>query len=140
MMLRLEHISVAYGKHKALHDVSVDIAPSRATAILGANGAGKSTLLKTVAGLVRPQPGGKILFDDRPIEQEAPHRIVAAGIALVPEGRRLFGEMSVGDNLRVGGCSAGGRAGESERLERQLAIFPRLAERRRQLAKTMSGG
>ena len=139
-MLRLEHISVAYGKHEALHDVNVDIAPSRATAILGANGAGKSTLLKTVAGLVRPQPGGKILFDGRPIEQEAPHRIVAAGIALVPEGRRLFGEMSVIDNLRIGAYPERARAGQSERLERQLMLFPRLAERRQQLAKTMSGG
>ena len=118
----------------------VDIAPSRTTAILGANGAGKSTLLKTVAGLVRPQPGGRILFDGRPIEQEAPHRIVAAGIALVPEGRRLFGEMSVMDNLRIGAYPERARAGESERLERQLTLFPRLAERRQQLAKTMSGG
>src|SRR5580700_11405643 len=139
-MLRLEHISVAYGKHEALHDVTVDIAPSRTTAILGANGAGKSTLLKTVAGLVRPLPGGRILFDDRPIEKEALHRIVAAGIALVPEGRRLFGEMSVMDNLRVGAYPQRARAGESERLERQLMLFPRLAERRHQLAKTMSGG
>ncbi len=139
-MLRLEHVSVAYGKHEALHDVTVDIAPSRTTAILGANGAGKSTLLKAVAGLVRPLPGGRILFDDRPIEQEAPHRIVAAGIALVPEGRRLFGEMSVIDNLRIGAYPERARAGESERLERQLTLFPRLAERRQQLAKTMSGG
>ena len=139
-MLRLEHIGVVYGKHEALHDVTVDIAPSRTTAILGANGAGKSTLLKTIAGLVRPLPGGRILFDDRPIEQEAPHRIVAAGIALVPEGRRLFGEMSVIDNLRLGAYPERARAGESERLERQLTLFPRLAERRQQLAKTMSGG
>ena len=139
-MLRLEHISVAYGKHEALHDVTVDIAPSRTTAILGANGAGKSTLLKTVAGLVRPQPGGRILFHDRPIEHEAPHRIVAAGIALVPEGRRLFGEMSVIDNLRIGAYPERARAGKSERLKRQLTLFPRLAERRQQLAKTMSGG
>src|ERR1700729_3748605 len=128
MMLRLEHISVAYGKHKALHDVSVDIAPSRATAILGANGAGKSTLLKTVAGLVRPQAGGKVLFDGRPIEQEAPHRIVAAGIALVPEGRRLFGEMSVIDNLRIGAYPERARAGQSERLERQLPLFSPFAQ------------
>jgi len=139
-MLRLEHVSVAYGKHEALHDVTVDIAQGRTTAILGANGAGKSTLLKTVAGLVRPLPGGRILFHDRPIEHEAPHRIVAAGIALVPEGRRLFGEMSVMDNLRIGAYPERARAGESARLERQLTMFPRLAERRQQLAKTMSGG
>jgi branched-chain amino acid transport system ATP-binding protein len=139
-MLRLEHVSVAYGKHEALHDVTLDVAVSRATAILGANGAGKTTLLKTIAGLVRAQPGGRILFEDRPIESEAPHRIVAAGIALVPEGRRLFGDMSVMDNLQIGAYPKRSRAGESERLERQLALFPRLAERRHQLAKTMSGG
>ncbi|MGH6922751.1 MAG: ABC transporter ATP-binding protein [Propylenella sp.] len=139
-MLRLEHISVAYGKHEALHDVTLDVAVSRATAILGANGAGKTTLLKTIAGLVRPQPGGRILFENRPIEQDAPHRIVTAGIALVPEGRRLFGDMSVMDNLQIGAYPKRSRAGEAERLERQLALFPRLAERRHQLAKTMSGG
>jgi branched-chain amino acid transport system ATP-binding protein len=139
-MLRLEHVSVAYGKHEALHDVTLEVAASRTTVILGANGAGKTTLLKTVAGLIRPQPGGRILFEDRPIEAEAPHRIVAAGIALVPEGRRLFGEMSVMENLRLGAYPDRARAGEQERLERQLAMFPRLAERRHQLARTMSGG
>ena len=139
-MLRLEHVSVAYGKHEALHDVTVDIAPGRTTAILGANGAGKTTLLKAVAGLVRSLPGGRILFDNQPIEHEAPHRIVAAGIALVPEGRRLFGEMSVIDNLRIGAYPERARVGVAERLERQLTLFPRLAERRSQLAKTMSGG
>jgi branched-chain amino acid transport system ATP-binding protein len=139
-MLRIEHISVAYGKHEALHDVTLDVAASRTTAILGANGAGKTTLLKTVAGLVRARPGGRILFDERPIEADAPHAIVAAGIALVPEGRRLFGDMSVIDNLRVGAYTEHARPGESERLERQLTLFPRLAERRHQLAKTMSGG
>ena len=139
-MLRLEHVSVAYGKHEALHDVSLDAVASRTTAILGANCAGKTTLLKTIAGLVRSRPGGKVLFEDRPIENEAPHRVVAAGIALVPEGRRLFGEMSVMDNLRLGAYPARARAGEAERLERQLTLFPRLAERRNQLARTMSGG
>ena len=111
-MLRLEHINVAYGQHEALHDVTVDIAPSRTTAIFCADGAGKSTLLKAVAGLVRPLPGGRILFNDRSIEQLAPHHIVAAGIALVPEGRRLFGEMSVIDNLRIGAYPQRARAGE----------------------------
>jgi branched-chain amino acid transport system ATP-binding protein len=139
-MLRLEHVSVAYGKHEALHDVTLDVAVGRTTAILGANGAGKTTLLKTVAGLVRPRPGGKVVFEDRAIEGEAPHRIVAAGIALVPEGRRLFGEMSVMDNLRLGAYPARARAGEQERLERLLSLFPRLADRRSQLARTMSGG
>ncbi|MGD9924870.1 MAG: ABC transporter ATP-binding protein [Pseudorhodoplanes sp.] len=139
-MLRLENISVAYGKHEALHGVSIEVPAARTTVILGANGAGKTTLLKTIAGLVQPKPGGRILFEDRPIENEPPHRIVSAGIALVPEGRRLFGEMTVIDNLRLGSYPERARADEARQLERQLATFPRLAERRNQLARTMSGG
>jgi branched-chain amino acid transport system ATP-binding protein len=139
-MLRLEHISVAYGKHEALHDVTLDIESGRTTVILGANGAGKTTLLKTIAGLVRPRPGGRILFEGRPIEAESPHRMVAAGIALVPEGRRLFGDMTVMDNLRMGAYARHARANEARQLEKQLALFPLLAQRRNQLAKTMSGG
>jgi branched-chain amino acid transport system ATP-binding protein len=139
-MLRLEQVSVVYGKHEALRQITLEMAAGRKTAILGANGAVKTTLLKTVAGLVRPQAGGRILFEDRPIEREEPHRIVAAGIALVPEGRRLFGEMSVLENLSLGAYPSRARSGERERLERQLTLFPRLAERRHQLAKTMSGG
>ena len=102
-MLRLENISVAYGKHEALHDVTLDAAAGRTTVILGANGAGKTTLLKTVAGLVRAQPGGRILFEDQPIENDGRRTGSSQrGIALVPEGRRLFGEMTVIDNLRLG--------------------------------------
>jgi len=139
-MLRLEHISVAYGKHEALHDVSVEIEPSRTTVILGANGAGKTTLLNTIAGLVRARPGGRILFEERPIEHEAPHNIVENGIAMVPEGRRLFGDMSVIDNIRLGGYPRRARAKEAAGIDKMLAMFPRLAERRNQLARTMSGG
>jgi branched-chain amino acid transport system ATP-binding protein len=139
-MLRLENISVAYGKHEALHDVTLDADAGRTTVILGANGAGKTTLLKTVAGLVQPRPGGRILFEGQPIENVAPHKIVAAGIALVPEGRRLFGEMTVVENLRLGAYTEHARADEKSQLDRMLHLFPRLAERRNQLAKTMSGG
>jgi branched-chain amino acid transport system ATP-binding protein len=139
-MLRLEKISVAYGKHEALHEVSIEIEPSRTTVILGANGAGKTTLLNTIAGLVRARPGGRILFGDKQIEHEQTHNVVASGIALVPEGRRLFGDMTVIDNLRLGAYPAHARSQEEERLERQLTMFPRLAERRNQLARTMSGG
>jgi branched-chain amino acid transport system ATP-binding protein len=131
---------VAYGKHEALHGVSLDVPAARTTVILGANGAGKTTLLKTIAGLVQAKPGGRILFGDRAIENEPPHRIVSAGIALVPDGRRLFGDMTVIDNLRLGSYPEHARAHEARQLEKQLAIFPRLAERRDQLAKTMSGG
>src|SRR5262245_9581448 len=139
-MLRLENVTVAYGKHEALHAVSLDVEAGRTTVILGANGAGKTTLLNTIAGLVRPQPGGRILFEGRSIEAEPPHRMVAAGIALVPEGRRLFGQMTVMDNLRMGAYTRHARAGEEGRLSGVLAMFPRLAERRAQLANTMSGG
>jgi branched-chain amino acid transport system ATP-binding protein len=139
-MLRLEHVSVVYGKHEALHDVSLEAEAGRTTVILGANGAGKTTLLKTIAGLVRPQPGGRILFGGLPIETAPPHKIVAAGIALVPEGRRLFGEMTVVENLRLGAYTEHARADEEAQLERMLTLFPRLAERRGQFAKTMSGG
>jgi branched-chain amino acid transport system ATP-binding protein len=139
-MLRLEHISVWYGKHEALHDVTLDAAAGRTTVILGANGAGKTTLLKTIGGLVRPRPGGRILFDGVPLEHVPPHRIVSHGIALVPEGRRLFGDMTVIDNLRLGAYTEHARADEEQQLERMLVLFPRLAERRNQLAKTMSGG
>src|SRR5262245_63956262 len=139
-MLRLENVSVAYGKHEALRDVTLDIEAGRTTVILGANGAGKTTLLKAIAGLLRPLPGGRILFEGRAIEGEPMHRMVAAGIALVPEGRRLFGEMTVIDNLRMGAYPRHVRANAARQLEKQLALFPRLAERRGQLAKTMSGG
>jgi branched-chain amino acid transport system ATP-binding protein len=139
-MLRLENVTVAYGKHEALHGVSLDVAAGATTVILGTNGAGKTTLLKTIAGLVRPQPGGRILFEGRPIEAEPTYRMVAAGIALVPEGRRLFGQMTVIDNLRMGAYTRRARAAEQQRLRGVLAMFPRLAERRGQLASTMSGG
>jgi ABC-type branched-subunit amino acid transport system ATPase component len=139
-MLRIERVSVAYGKHVALHDVTLDVPAGRTTVILGANGAGKTTLLKTIAGLLRPAPGGRILFEGRAIERDPPHAMVEAGIALVPEGRRLFADMTVIDNLRMGAYTPHARADEARRLERQLALFPRLAERRDQLARTMSGG
>jgi branched-chain amino acid transport system ATP-binding protein len=139
-MLRLENVTVAYGKHEALHGVSLDVEAGRTTVILGTNGAGKTTLLKTISGLVRPQPGGRILLEGRAVEAEPTHRMVAAGIALVPEGRRLFGQMTVMDNLRMGAYARHARAAAEHRLEWVLALFPRLAERRGQLVSTMSGG
>src|SRR5690606_8139020 len=108
--------------------------------ILGANGAGKTTLLKAIGGLMQIRPGGKILFDGKSLVGVPPHQIVAHGIALVPEGRRLFGDMTVIDNLRLGAYTEHARADEEKQLDRMLKLFPRLAERRDQLAKTMSGG
>jgi ABC-type branched-subunit amino acid transport system ATPase component len=139
-MLRLENISVWYGKHEALHNVSLEAPAGQTTVILGANGAGKTTLLKAIGGLVPIRPGGKVLFDGKSLEGIPSHQIVASGIALVPEGRRLFGDMSVIDNLRLGAYTEHARADEERQLERMLTLFPRLAERRGQLARTMSGG
>ena len=139
-MLRLESISVAYGKHEALRDVTLTVAPGETTVILGTNGAGKTTMLNTIMGLVRPRPGGRILFEERPIESEPTHRIVASGVALVPEGRRLFGEMTVAENLAVGAYTRRSPASLREAMATQFALFPTLAERRDQLANTLSGG
>jgi ABC-type branched-subunit amino acid transport system ATPase component len=139
-MLEIEQLGVAYGKHEALRGVSLRVEPGRTVVILGANGAGKTTLLNAIAGVVRPLPGAHITFDGQPIQDEAPHRIVERGIALVPEGRRLFGDLSVIENLRLGAYPKRARAGEAKALDRMLAMFPRLAERPDQLARTMSGG
>jgi branched-chain amino acid transport system ATP-binding protein len=139
-MLRLEGVSVAYGKHEALHEVSLSVTAGETTAILGTNGAGKTTMLNAIVGLVRLRPGGRILFEGRPIEREPTHRIVESGVALVPEGRRLFGEMTVAENLALGAYARRAAAGARETMERQLALFPVLAERRSQRADTLSGG
>jgi branched-chain amino acid transport system ATP-binding protein len=139
-MLRLENISVWYGKHEALHNVTLEAPAGQTTVILGANGAGKTTLLKAIGGLISIRPGGKVLFDGKSLEGIPSHQIVAHGIALVPEGRRLFGDMTVMDNLRLGAYTEHARADEERQLARMLDLFPRLAERRDQLARTMSGG
>ncbi|TXL82033.1 ABC transporter ATP-binding protein [Vineibacter terrae] len=139
-MLEVENLSVAYGKHEALRAVSLRVEAGRTVVILGANGAGKTTLLNAVAGIIPAQPGARITFDGATLQAAPPHRIVEHGIALVPEGRRLFGEMSVLDNLRLGAYARRARQAEAAGLERMLALFPRLAERRHQLARTMSGG
>jgi branched-chain amino acid transport system ATP-binding protein len=140
VLLATEGLCTYYGTSQALFDVGIKVPSRGAVAILGRNGAGKTTLLKTIAGIVTAQPGSRILLNETAIEGEPPHRIVAAGIALVPEGRRLFGDMTVIENLKLGAYTEHARANEAHQLERQLATFPRLAERRNQLAKTMSGG
>ncbi|MDH4188591.1 MAG: ABC transporter ATP-binding protein [Betaproteobacteria bacterium] len=137
-MLECRGISVSYGRHQALADVALQVAPGEITAILGANGAGKTTLLNTIAGLV---PGaGDVALDGRSLRGLPPHLIVEAGVALVPEGRRIFGDLSVMENLLLGAYAKRARAFEREGLDRIFALFPKLDERRRQLARTMSGG
>ncbi|MGY8635774.1 ABC transporter ATP-binding protein [Bradyrhizobium sp. 14AA] len=139
-MLEVAALSHFYGKHQALADVALDIKQGEIVAILGANGAGKSTLLKSIAGLVRPAPGVRIAFEGQSIGELPAHLIVERGIALVPEGRGVFGELTVAENLQLGAYPARARAGEADRLARILQLFPRLAERMSQAVRTMSGG
>jgi branched-chain amino acid transport system ATP-binding protein len=139
-MLEVRNLSASYGKHRALAGIDLDVAPGEIVVILGANGAGKSTLLKTIAGLVKPQPEARIAFDGRDLLALPPHETVEAGVALVPEGRGIFAELTVRENLELGAYARRARAGETETLARVKALFPQLAERGPQLARTMSGG
>ena len=116
-MLEVSGLSHFYGKHQALADVHLRVGRREIVAILGANGAGKSTLLKAIAGLVRPVSGATIRFDGTDFTEEPAHLIVERGIALVPEGRGIFGELTVAENLQLGAYPARARAGESDRLE-----------------------
>jgi branched-chain amino acid transport system ATP-binding protein len=138
-VLRVEALEVAYGKIQALWGISVEIPEGEIVAVVGANGAGKTTMLKTLSGLLRPM-AGQIALDDRRIDLLSPAEIVGLGVVHVPEGRKLFPEMTVLDNLLVGGYPAGARSRRPQRLEHVFTVFPRLAERRRQLAGTLSGG
>ena len=138
-MLDVNGLTHAYGRHKALDEVSIRLRAGEAVAILGANGAGKTTLLNAIAGLIRPN-GGSIRFQGTELAGLSAHRIVELGIATVPENRRLFEPMSVIENLMLGAYTARARAGAVKTLARIFDLFPRLAERRRQTVRTMSGG
>jgi branched-chain amino acid transport system ATP-binding protein len=138
-MLEVEDIHLAYGRHHALGGVSIAAAPGETVAILGANGAGKTSLLHVITGWVRPQ-SGTVRFEGRDITHFPRHEIVEAGIALVPEGRRLFGSLTVAENLALGAYPRRARGGEAVMLRRVYKLFPRLSERRRQAVSTLSGG
>jgi branched-chain amino acid transport system ATP-binding protein len=138
-MLEVRALGHAYGRHEALHEVSVRVGDGEAVAILGANGAGKTTLLNSVAGLVRPRQGS-IRFRDTELIGRAADEIVELGIATVPENRRLFDPMTVMENLSLGAYIARARPAAAATLERVFDLFPRLAERRHQPVRTMSGG
>ena len=139
-MLECRHLAVAYGRHQALKGVDLRVAPGEIVVILGANGAGKTTLLKAIAGLVPALPGTQVLLDGKVITQMPPHRIVEAGLALVPEGRGIFADLTVKENLLLGAFAQRAREREQEHLQRVLSLFPKLAERSAQQARTMSGG
>ena len=138
-MLRVEKLEVAYGKIQALWGVTFDVREGEIVALVGANGAGKTTTLKTLSGLHRPKAGA-IHLDGGRLDQRSPAEIVELGVVHVPEGRKLFPEMTVLDNLLMGGYARSARRQRGRRLEEVFAIFPQLAERRRQLAGTLSGG
>jgi len=138
-LLELTDVRAGYGRFQALFDVSIEVRPGEAVAVIGPNGAGKTTLMRAISGLVRPT-AGTIRLDAVDLAATPAHRIVGLGIAHVPENRRLFPRMTVEDNLRMGGFLPAARPRYGERLGFVYELFPRLAERRRQLAGTMSGG
>jgi branched-chain amino acid transport system ATP-binding protein len=139
-MLEVADLSVSYGRHRALDAVGLSVARGEIVVLLGANGAGKSTLLKAIAGLVPPQPGARIALDGGPLAGLAPHRIVEAGLALVPEGRGVFGELTVRENLLLGAHARRARPAADQNLELVRRLFPKLWDRSRQVVRTMSGG
>ena len=139
-MLEIENVSVSYGQHLALDGVSANVSKGEIVVMLGANGAGKSTFLRAVSAITPKAEGGRVKMEGRDLTALPAHEIVEAGIALVPEGRGIFGELSVLENLRLGANPQRARSSEAQNLEQILDLFPVLAERRKQIARTMSGG
>jgi branched-chain amino acid transport system ATP-binding protein len=138
-LLQIKGLVAGYGQVEVLHGIDVDIAPGSITALIGANGAGKTTLMRALAGLV-PARAGSVRFVDREIVDTPTHARVEDGIVLVPEGRLVFTLLTVEQNLRLGGIARRAREGVDARMEEVFEKFPRLRERRRQLAGSMSGG
>jgi branched-chain amino acid transport system ATP-binding protein len=138
-VLEVQDLDVAYGEVPALQGVTFKVGEGESVAVLGANGAGKSTLLRTISGLLRPRRGN-VLLDGVRLDQLPPYEIAGLGIAHVPEGRRVLPEMTVEENLELGAYLPKPKAHRKETLSRIYELFPRLAERRRQRAGTLSGG
>jgi branched-chain amino acid transport system ATP-binding protein len=140
-MLELTGFSAGYGRLRVIRNLRLAVARGEAVALLGPNGAGKTTLLTGIMGALRER-AGSVRFAGRELGAAAPHEIVSAGLTLVPEGRHIFGPLSVEDNLRLGAIGLGrpARATVAERFELVYDLFPRLVERRRQVARTLSGG
>ena len=139
-MLEVKEISVRYGQHSALDRVSLRIAPGEIVVMLGANGAGKSSLLKALGGMVPALPGAQATLNGVDLIKLPQHEIVNAGLALVPEGRGVFGHLSVQDNLQLGALPKRARKGEAQMHARILSLFPKLSIRMGQAVRTMSGG
>ena len=138
-MLSIAGLSAEYGSFRALFDISLEVAAGEAVAVIGSNGAGKTTLMRVISGMLRVR-SGTMTFEGRSLVGLKAPRIVAAGIAHVPENRRLFPHLSVEENLRMGAFLPAARAAYDDRVGWVFDLFPRLKERRRQLAGTLSGG
>jgi branched-chain amino acid transport system ATP-binding protein len=138
-VLEIRDLDAAYGDIRVLSGVSLTVGPGEIVALLGPNGAGKSTLLTAIAGLLRPRAGA-IRWQGEDLTALRAHLVVERGVALVPEGRRLFGTMTVEDNLELGAFAARARSGRAAGFERVYALFPDLRDRRRQLVRALSGG
>jgi len=138
-MLELSGVDAGYGAFQALFGVSMRVDAGEAVAVIGSNGAGKTTLLRVISGLLAPS-AGTMTMEGTDLIATPPHKIIETGIGHVPEGRRLFPRLTVEDNLRMGAFIPAARARYSERLDYVYTLFPRLQERRKQLAGTMSGG
>ena len=139
-MLEISNVSATYGKHSALQDVSLRVGLGEIVVILGANGAGKSTLLRVISGICEGEVNGTVTLDSAPLTQLSSDQIVERGIALVPEGRGIFGDLSVKENLLLGAYSNRARRDENANLGSVLKLFPKLQERQGQIVRTMSGG
>jgi branched-chain amino acid transport system ATP-binding protein len=138
-MLEVSNLNVFYGKSQALRDVSLKVNEREIVALVGANGAGKTTLLNTISGLLRPA-SGSVEFLGKKIDSLAPHRIVQLGICQIPEGRKLFTDMTVRENLEMGAYTSAAWKRKEETLQQVYQLFPVLEERRKQSADKLSGG
>ncbi|MDR2477804.1 MAG: ABC transporter ATP-binding protein [Treponema sp.] len=138
-MLKLEGLSVFYGGIHALRGIDMEVPDGKIITLIGANGAGKSTMLNSIVGLVKPS-SGKIIWDGQDITRNDPRDIVSKGLALIPEGRHVFPNLSVDENLTLGAYARSDKAGIKKDRERCFVLFPRLKERVRQHAGTLSGG
>jgi branched-chain amino acid transport system ATP-binding protein len=138
-LLRVDNLTVFYGSIQALRGISLSVEPGEVVTLIGANGAGKSTTLRTISGLLQPKQG-TIHFAGAPIQGWAPHRIVRSGLVQVPEGREIFANLTVEENLQLATMARRDRSGVRADRDRALALFPRIAERLGQNAGTLSGG
>ncbi|HEY0009188.1 MAG TPA: ATP-binding cassette domain-containing protein, partial [Tepidisphaeraceae bacterium] len=138
-LLQVTNLNVHYGVIHALHGIDLSVPEGKIVTLIGSNGAGKTTTLRTISGLLRPS-AGTITFDGRRIDRVSPHGIVKAGIAQSPEGRGIFANLTVEENLMLGAYSRSDKAAIRDDRERALELFPRVGERLSQLAGTMSGG